>query len=180
MLFISVANAAEAAKAAAEPEGLRNPEIWVAVAFLLVIALIGRKAWAAITGGLDAHSAKIAAKLEEARKLREDAQTLLIDYQRRHKEAVSEAEEIVSLAKKEAEIMKTQAEADLASSLARREVQAVERIGQAEAQAVAEVRALTVDVAIAAATRLLGEKLTAAQSAALVQTAIADLPRTLN
>jgi len=180
MFLISVAHAAEPAHAAAEPTGLQNPEIWVAVAFVVVVGLIGRKAWAAIIGGLDAHSAKIASKLDEARKLREDAQALLVDYQRRHTEAVAEADAIVTFAHQEAELVKQQAESELTNALARREAQAVERIAQAEAQALARVRALTVDVAMAAATRLLGEKLTPEQSAALVQSAISQLPRVLN
>ncbi len=177
------------AATAAEPAGhapvvhesvLRDPEVWVAIAFVIVLGLVGRKIAAAITGGLDAHSAKVAAKLEEAKTLRDDAQSLLTDYQRRHKEALSEAEQIIALAKKEAEHLRHVTETDLAETLKRREVQAMERIAQAESQALAEVRAMTVDVAMAAATRLMMEKLPQERAVAMVQTAIANLPQSVH
>lgn len=179
MFFISAAQAAETG-AAVEPSGVHNPELWVAVAFVVVVVLVGRKAAKAITGGLDSHAAKIRSKLDEARKLREDAQTLLADYQRRQKAALEEAEGIIAHARLEADRLKAEAEVALAASIARREAQALERIAQAEHQAIADVRNLAVDVAIDATTHLIAEKLPHDRATALVQAAIGDLPRTLN
>lgn len=157
-----------------------NPEFWVALAFVAVVALMFKRVSTAITSGLDARAAKIRTQIEEARKLREDAQALLADYQRKQRDAMAEAEKIISAAKDEAARLKVQAEADLEHALARRKEQALERIAQSEAQALAQVRNTAVDAALAAAEALIAKNLDATKRDALTEKAINDLPGRLN
>ncbi|MBY0430789.1 MAG: F0F1 ATP synthase subunit B, partial [Rhodospirillales bacterium] len=136
---------------------LKAPEFWVAVAFVIFMALVWKKAAAAIGSLLDARAEKIRAELDEAQRLREDAQATLVSYQKRQADALKESEAIVAHAREEAERIRAQSTKDLESALKRRETQAMDRIAQAEAQAVAEVRNLTVDIAIAASRQLLSQ-----------------------
>ena len=152
-----------------------DPSFWVGLAFVLVVALTFKKASLAITGGLDARAAKIRTQIEEARKLREDAQALLAEYQRKQREAMAEAEKIISAAKAEAARMKVQAEKDLEHALARRKEQALERIAQSEAQALAQVRNTAVGAALAAAEALIAKHLDGAKRDALTEKAIGEL-----
>ncbi len=177
MISTALAANADAAEAAAF---YATPEFWVAVAFLIVLGGAFRPAFRAITAGLDVRAEKISARIEEAQRLREEAQEMLASYQRRQRDALQEAEEILAHAKAEAARMRDKAEAQLAESLKRREQQAVERIAQAESRALGEVRAMTVDVAIAATQQLIRDNLTEKQAAALIDTAIKDMPEKLH
>ncbi len=157
-----------------------NPEFWVAVAFVLVVALAYRPAAKAITGSLDARAAKIRVQIEEARKLREDAQALLAEYQRKQRDAMAEAEKIIAQARQDAVRMKAEAEKDLDNAVARRKQQALDRIAQSEAQAILEVRNTAIDVALAAAEKLIRSNLDPATKQALTDKAIAELPSRMN
>ncbi|MCW2245393.1 F-type H+-transporting ATPase subunit b [Azospirillum fermentarium] len=159
---------------------MMKPEFWVALAFVIFAVLVWKKAKAAIVGALDARAEKIRAELDEAQRLREDAQAALAAYQRRQRDALKEAEAIIAHAREEAARIRAQAAADLESSLKRRETQAVDRIAQAEAAAVNEVRHLTVDLAIQAGRKLLSEGITAKQGDALIDQSIAELPKHLH
>ena len=151
------------------------------LSFVALIALAWRPAKRAILGSLDARAARIRAALDEARRLRDEAQTALADIQRRQRDAAAEARAIVEHARQEAERLQSRAAADLEESLQRREAAAMTRIGQAEAAALAEVRALAADVAVAAARQLIAEEMGRPQaSGALVDAAIRDLPRRLH
>lgn len=157
-----------------------DPEFWTSVAFVLLIALIGKKIWAATTTGLDARSAHIGGELDEAQRLREEAQHLLVEYQRKQRDAAKEIEAIIAHAQAEADRLRAHAAEALAAVVARREQQARDRIAHAEAEAVAEVRGAAVDLAVAAAAKLLVETLDAKASGALVDAAIQGLPERLH
>lgn len=159
---------------------LKAPEFWVAIAFLIFVVLVWKRAAAAITGLLDARAEKIRAELDEAQRLREDAQALLVNYQRRQRDALQEAEAIIAHAREEATRLRAQAGSDLEASLKRRETQAMDRIAQAEAAALAEVRNLTVDVAISASRRILETGIQPAQADKLIEQSIAELPKHLH
>lgn len=154
-------------------------EFWVLVAFLAFMAAVIWKARGAMMGSLDNRAKRIRHDIDEAQRLRDEAQGLLAEYQKKQREALGEAEAMVRQAEDEAKRLRARAEADLAASLKRREQQALDRIAQAEAQAVAEVRNLAADLAVAATQRLLTEKLDSAQAEGLVSAAIADLPKRL-
>lgn len=157
-----------------------EPEFWILVAFLAVIVLLWKPAGRALTKALDDRALKIKSDLERAAKLRIDAEALLAEYQQKQRDALKEAETIMLQAKADAERMSRQAAADLEASLKRREQMALQRIAQAEQQALAEVRAAAVDIAIAATGKLLSEKLDAAKQDALIDGAIKELQGKLN
>lgn len=159
---------------------LHEPEFWVAVAFVVFVVAVFKPAAAAITGALDARAARIRHDLEEAARLRNEAQALLADYERKRAEAAKEAAAIVAHAKTEAERLAAEAQNELEAALKRREQLALQRIAQAETTAMNEVRAAAVDVAIKAAARLIAEKLNEPQADALVDQVIADLPGRLH
>ena len=133
-----------------------EPETWVLVAFILFVALLFYlKAPARLTAMLDERSERIARELAEARKLREEAQALLAEYQGKRAEAEKTASDIIAQAKREAEAYASEARQKLAETIARRTRQAEQKITQAEQQAVKDVRSTVTDLAIAASSELL-------------------------
>jgi F-type H+-transporting ATPase subunit b len=160
-------------------ELLHSSEFWVAVGFVILVAALWRPAQRALAAGLDERARTIRAELDEAKRLREEAERLLADYRRKQARALGEAVEIAKQAVAEAERNRRHAEAELEASLKRREQQAMDRIAQAEAKAVEEVRALAVGLAIAATRRLLEDSLDPARAASLLDRAIAELPQRL-
>jgi F-type H+-transporting ATPase subunit b len=156
---------------------LRNPEFWVLVAFVLLVILAWRPVGRQLATMLDARSEQIRRELDEAAKLRAEAQGLLDDYKKRHAEAVQTAAGIVAHARSEAARIADEGAKALEDSLKRREQMAMQRIAQAESQAVAEIRDAAVEVAVAATRRLVAEKLDDARGDALIDAAIADVQR---
>ena len=159
---------------------LDDSTLWVAVSFVIFAALILWKGLKPILAGLDARAKRISDEIDEAQRLREDAQHLLAEYQRKERDAAKEAEEMLAHARTEAERLREKAAEDLKASLARREQQAMDRIAQAEAQAERQVRGHAVDLAIAATRQLVADKLTQAQAAKLVDGALKELPGKLH
>lgn len=159
---------------------LHTPEFWVAVGFIILVAAAARPLVRGFTAMLDERSARIGRSLDEAAKLREEAQHLLAEYQRRQRDAAKEVDAVVAQARTEAERAAKEAAERLEALLKRREQQALDRISQAEAEAMQQVRNVTVDVAIAATRRLIAERMDEAARARLVDRAIADLPARLH
>jgi F-type H+-transporting ATPase subunit b len=138
---------------------LQSDTFWALVGlvlFLVILAYFG--VHKTVLRALDARTARIKAELDEARKLREEAQALLADYQRRRRDAEAEAEAIVEEARREAERMTREATEKLRELVERRTKSAEEKIAQAEAQAIAEVRGRAAEIAVEAARRILEEK----------------------
>jgi F-type H+-transporting ATPase subunit b len=156
-----------------------EPEVWVLLAVVVFLIGVWKPARRVILGGLDARAARIRAELETARRLRDEAQEALAGYQKQQREAAAEAEAIIAHARAEAERIAAQAARNLEETLERRQQLAKERIAQEEARALSEIRAVTVDVAIAAARQVIVAELDEGRGAALIDTAIADLPRQL-
>jgi F-type H+-transporting ATPase subunit b len=161
-------------------ELFRDPEFWVAIAFVIAVGLVLWKSAPMIAKSLDDRAAKIKAELDEAQRLREDAQRTLAEFQRKQRDAFKEAEQIAALAKSEAERAAAQAARDLEAALQRRQTQALEKIALAEAKATTEIRNITVDVAIAAVRRVLAEQLDQQRKSRLIDDAIAELPKLLH
>ncbi|HYC02001.1 MAG TPA: F0F1 ATP synthase subunit B [Azospirillaceae bacterium] len=160
---------------------LENTTFWVLVAFVVFVGGVWLKGgFAALGRMLDARADKIRQEIEAAQKLREDAQAALAQYQRKQRDALKEAEAILASAREEADRIRRQAAVDLEQSLKRREQQAMDKIAQAEAQALQQVRDLAVDVAVAAAERLLVQTVDQTRSDQLVNQAIAELPGKLH
>ena len=160
---------------------LQDPAFWVAVAFVGFLAvLVYFKVPPLIAKQLDARADKIREELEEAKKLREDAQSLFADYQRRQHDALQTAEEIVARAKEDAEILRKESIQELEATLARRQELAEIKIRQAEEKAIAEVQGIAVDVAIAAAAKLMQDGLKGDKADTLIDQSISGLEQQLN
>jgi F-type H+-transporting ATPase subunit b len=157
-----------------------NPEFWVLVAAVAFVALVWKRARQTLIGSLDARAQQIREELQAAARLRDEAQRALADSQRRQREAVAEAEQIVTHAKEQAERIAAQSLRDLEEALRRRELLAQERIAQEQAKALIEIRAIAVDVAISAARQVIAASLDERRGAALIDEAIAALPRQLH
>lgn len=157
-----------------------DASFFVAVSFVIFLALVFKPLKKALLGALDERSAKIAKDLEDAKRLREEAQKLLADYRLKHKNAMKEAEDMVAQAKADAERGAKAAAQELEDSLKRRTERAMAKIAKAEAQAVQEVREVAVEVAVAATRDLIAAKLDGATRNKLVDGAIADMGKRLN
>ena len=154
---------------------------WVGAAFILFVGiLVYLKVPGMLTGALDERAKKISNDLDQARELREEAQVLLATYQRKQRDALKEAEEIIAHAKEEAMREAEQAEKKLEEAIARRQQAALNKIALAEAQAENEVRDTAIEIAIAAATAVVAQQVRGDRADTLVDTAIQDLRRHLN
>ena len=158
-----------------------TPEFWVGIAFVAFLAiLLYYKVPALVAKALDDRAQAIRTELDEARRLREEAQALLADYQRKHRNAGQEAEAIVEQARREAETFAAETRQSLAETLKRRGQHAEERIARAEAEAVEEVRTAAVDMAIAAAEKILREQAAGVAGTQLIDESIRNLKGRLN
>ena len=157
-----------------------DSRFWVAIPVVLFLALVIYKgALKSLTASLDERADKIKAELDEARRLREEAQALLASYHRKQKEAEAQAEEIVKQARSDAENMAVQARKDLAERLERRAAQAEAKIANAEAQAMSEVKAKAADRAMDTAEKIIRTKMSAADKSQLIKDGIAQMGATL-
>lgn len=178
-MLISAALAATAAEEHSQSL-FAEPEFWLAIAFVIFIALMAKPLGSKIGAALDSRANAIAREIAEAEKLRDEAQALLASYQRKSREALKEAEQILANAEAEARRIREDAAAQLEASLKRREQLALDKIAQAEARAVEDVRNAAVDVALAATRELIEKNLDTDKSQALVEDAIKDLPKRLH
>lgn len=155
---------------------LSNTDFIVLLAFLLFIAVLFYfNVPSLLAGMLDKRADGIKSELEEARKLREDAQTLLASYERKQKDVQEQADRIVATAKEEAAGAAEKARDDLRKSVDRRMAAAEEQIGSAEAAAIKEVRDQAAAIAIAAARDVLAKQMTAAEGNKLIDAGIAEV-----
>jgi F-type H+-transporting ATPase subunit b len=161
--------------------GWFDAPFWALVGLIVFLAIvIYMKVPGSLGSSLDKRAATIRGELEQAKKLREEAEALLIDYQRKAKAAESEAAQIVEQAKREAVALAAEGKRRIEEYVASRTRLAETKIAQAEQQALQEVRSLSADVAVAAAEKLLGERVKGEGAAALVNRSIADVKAKLN
>lgn len=159
----------------------QDPTFWTLVAFVAFFALIfWLKVPGKLTAQLDERASRIKQELDEAEKLHQEAQHLFAEYQRKQRNALKEAEEIIAAAQAEAKALVKQAEAETAAALERRRKQAEDKIAQAEKQALQEVRDTAVEVAIAAAGQVLADNLQGAAATAQIDRAIGDVKAKLH
>ena len=162
-------------------ETFADPEFWVGLGILIFIGiLLFYRVPALLAGMLDQRAAAIVKELDDARRLRDDAQALLDDYKRKEAEAEKEVSVIVAEAKAEAARYAAEAKVAIEAQIARRAKQAQDKIAQAEAQALAEVRALAADAAVAAAEKLIAERMSEPRSGELIKAALKEIPGKLN
>lgn len=161
-------------------ELLHEAEFWVLLGFIIFVVLVWRKAGSVLGNGLDARAERIRKQIGEAEVLRREAEAMLRDAEQRQRAALEEAKEIVAGATREAARLKEQAVKDIAAMLERRRQSAVDKIAQAEATALGEVRQRAVDVAIAATRQVLIAQVQGALADRMIDQAIAELPRRLS
>ncbi len=178
--MISVAHASETAGAAGNGSLIDDPQFWVLVAFVITLAAAGKAVYQKISAALDERSEGIRSEIEEATRLREEAQELLASYERKQRDAVEETRAIAERAKSEADYLADKAAKDLEAMTERRKRQAKDRIAQAEVSARDEIRAAAIDVAMEASRRILADKMSGDKADALVDAAIKDLPSRLH
>ncbi|MBU2981618.1 F0F1 ATP synthase subunit B [Lentibacter algarum] len=160
---------------------LKNTNFIVLLGFLLFIGVLFYFKVPAMLGDmLDKRAEGIKDELEEARRLREDAQKLLADYERKQKEVQEQADRIVAHAKEEAAEAAEVAKGDIKASIARRLQAAQDKIASAEASAVKEVRDTAITVAVGAAKDIVADQMTAAGGNKLIDEAIAEVDAKLH
>jgi F-type H+-transporting ATPase subunit b len=158
-----------------------DAEFWVAAAFVLFVIVLGYfGTHRMIVDAIDQRRNRIKAELDEARRLGDEAQSLLAEYRRKRGEAEREAEAIVASAKAEAERTAAEGKAKMEEFVARRTRMAETKIAQAEAQALADVRAAAADAAVAAAERILREAAKGKVAEDLLEKSIRDVRAKLN
>ncbi len=163
------------------PNIFSDPAFWAAIAFLGFIAvLFWKKVPAAINQSLDDRAKLIEKELEEARKLRVEAQDILADYQDKQKNADKDVAQIVEQAKKEAQSVAAETRENMKAMLARRLQSAEDRIVQAERQAAGEIRSLAADLSVAAAEKIMGKEVASSVNDSLFADTLSDLKTKFN
>jgi F-type H+-transporting ATPase subunit b len=157
-------------------ELLQDPMNVYAVAFVIFVVLAYRLLRKPSAQWLDSEIAKITAELNTAHELRAEAEAALADCKAKQSQAEREAQVIVSMAKQQAEAMRKQADADLASMLTHQQQLATERIRLAEDKAVKAVREAAITMGMDLARTTLAEKLSNADATKLIEEAINDIP----
>lgn len=155
---------------------LEDPTFWVAVGTAIFVALVVYlRVPVMVAKMLDDRAAGIKAELEEARRLRAEAEALLAEYKKKTQNAAQEAQAIIDAAKASAERLATDSRAQLQVQIERRAKMAEQKIAQAEAEAIADVRAAATNVAATAAAAVIGKNITEAKGDALIDSSIRDL-----
>lgn len=161
-------------------ELLQSTDTWVIVSFVLFILLVVWKGRPAIANAVDGRIERIRAEIAQAEKLKEEASAKLAELKRAQRDASEQAAAIVEAAKAETKTMKKEQDARFKDAMDRREKQAMDKIAQAEANAIAEVRSLAVDIAIAATSQVLKDRMGGADGDKAIDEAIAALPGKLH
>jgi len=160
---------------------LLEAEFWVAIAFIIFcVILVYVKVDRYLLDSLDQRRTRIKAELDDARRLKEEAEKLLADYQRKQGEAEREAQEIIAGAKAEAERLAIEAKAKMEEFVSRRTKMAETKITQAEAQAVADVRSAAAEAAVAAAEKILTRTAKGKVAEDLLEEGIEDVKKKFN
>lgn len=160
---------------------LDNPELWVAIGLVLFfVIVVVAKVPALVGGALDAKAAKIQAELDEAARLRAEAEALLAQIRQEKAEAEAQAAEMLKAAEVDAKRLEQESKAKLEEALTRRQQLAERRIAQAEAQAAADVKAAAADLAARAAEDILAARLAGAKADPVTDAAIAQIGERLN
>lgn len=156
-----------------------EPSHWVVLAFFLFFIIFGKKLWGALAGMLDARAASVRAELDEAARLKSEAEAMLKDAEATRAKAQADAKSLIEGAAAEAARVAEATRAEAESSAKRREQMALDRIAAAQKQAVDEVRTAAAELATIAARQVIAEGLSPEFSAALIDQAIAQLPAAL-
>jgi F-type H+-transporting ATPase subunit b len=156
-----------------------EPRNWVVLAFILFFILFGKKLWGALAAMLDARAASVRAEMDEAARLKSEAQAMLKEAEAARAKALADAKLLIDGAAAEAARVAEATRAETEASARRREQMALDRIAAAQKQAVDEIRTTAAELATVAARQVIAEGLSPESSAALIDQAIAQLPAAL-
>ncbi len=163
------------------PQALMETENWVALGFLCFLGLLAYLgAHRKIIASIDGRQARIKSELDDARRLREEARSLLAEFERKGREAETEAAAIIASARAEAERLAAEAKARAEDFVARRTKMAEAKIAQAESQALAEVRSAAAEAAVAAAEKILAAAAKGKVAEDLLARGIEDIKQKFN
>jgi F-type H+-transporting ATPase subunit b len=155
-------------------------ELLLLLSLIILIAIVYKPLSRAILGALDGHAAKVRSELEEAKRLRDEAQGLLSEQQRKLAAGKDQAKAIVEQARAEAERQTKRHQVELEASLQRRTEQAMDRIAREEAKALQEVRTRAATLAVRTTERLLADQLDGQRAQTLLDDAISEVGRKLS
>ncbi len=157
-----------------------DTSIWIAISFLVFVFVafkLGRKS---VLGALDGQIAEVKSEIENAERLRVEAQELLAQYQRKQRDAEKEASDMLDRAKDQAKQIQKTAETDLKEVMARREVQLADRLKRIEENAIAEIQNHAAELAVAATTEMIVKSLDEKSNNKMNEDTIQSLPKHLN
>jgi F-type H+-transporting ATPase subunit b len=158
-----------------------TPELWVLLSFVLFVAiLVYYKIPPIVVKALDDRAEQIRSELNEAHRLREEARSILADYQRKRLDAEKEAQDIVATAQRDAQAYAEEQRKAMTETLQRRMRLAEEKIARAEEQAVHDIRSRAADVAISAAEIVIARQLKGKSAKSLVEKSVKDVGTKLN
>ena len=158
---------------------LQNPSVWVIISTLVFMVVAYKKGRGPILKLLDDRTDKIRKEIEEAERLRVEAQEMLAEYQRKYRDAINTAEEIITTAKERAHQIEQDALDKMQSDLERKEVQLIERIERAEKAAIQDIQNKVADITTSTITTVL-EKEISNQDSSLIDNAIKSLPKKIS
>lgn len=156
---------------------LNTTTFWIGLAIIVLIALIWKPAGRALGKILDTRTERIREELDRAVQLREEAQTLLGNYQQKLLQAMQEAEEIIESARKEADQMVADAQKSIEKTMDKRIQLATEKISMAEKSVLQDVKTQAIDISIHAARTLIKEQAKQGGDRALLEQTLQDIPR---
>jgi len=159
---------------------LTDPSFWVGLAFIIVISFIIKKSWSFINITLDTRSEKIALRINEAKNLREEAQSLLAEYQRKQIDAQVEIKKISEESIYEIKSIKSKSLHTLEDNIKRKQNQASDRIQQSERQAIETIKQKAISIAILATEKLIEKELTPEHQTKLISQSLDEIPSHLN
>jgi len=155
---------------------LQDPNFWVAASFVIFVLLVGKTGWTRITAMLDGRSERIRSELEEASRLRAEAEAMMARAAAELDAAILESAAMIERARNEAERLAVAAAAEAEATSKRRERMAMDRIAAAEASALNQVRNAAAEIATTAVRDLIIARHDAAADSKLVDAAVITLP----
>jgi F-type H+-transporting ATPase subunit b len=162
-----------------EPGFFAEPSNWVIISFFLFFVIFGKRLWGALAGLLDARAASVRAEIDEAARLKTEAEAMLRDAEALRAQALADAKAMIAGAAAEAARVAEATRVEAEAAAKRREQMAMDRIASAQKQAVDEIRTSAAELATIAARQVIAEGLTAGASAALIDRAISQIPAAL-
>ena len=154
--------------------------LWVGISFVIFAFIAFKLGRSSVVGALDAKIDEVKQEIENAERLRVEAQELLAQYQRKQRDAEAEAADILARAQEQAKMIKSTAEADIAEIMDRRETQLAERLRRIEENALSEIQSHAADLAVAATTEMIAQTLDEKANSALNEASIGNLAKHLN